>query len=71
MSKRKRWFATAPVRKLMKVSGARIVSVDGVNFLLEWLAEQATTVTKKALTLAHHAKRVKVTKGDIKLAIGL
>lgn len=54
----------------MKQNNARIVAADALNTFVEWIEGEAARVTKSALTLAHHAHRKKITKDDIKLAIG-
>jgi histone H3/H4 len=69
MAKKKRSFAWSPLRKLMKRSGANIVARNAVDLLIMDLEEIATELTKKALAFAIHAKRKKITKGDMNLAI--
>ena len=69
MAKKKRSFAWSPLRKLMKRSGASIVARDAVDTLILNLEETAMTLTKKALSFAQHAKRKKITKDDMSLAI--
>ena len=69
MAKKKRSFAWSPLRKLMKRSGANIVARNAVDLLIMDLEEIATELTKKALAFAVHAKRKKITKGDMNLAI--
>ncbi len=68
MAKR-RYFAWSPLRALMASVGAKIVSRDAVDYLIDWLEEKAIDMTKRALTFAHHAKRKKITKADISLVI--
>ncbi|MCF2140042.1 MAG: histone [Promethearchaeia archaeon] len=69
MAKKKRSFAWSPVRKLMKKSGANIVARDAVEALIIDLEKTATKLTKKALGFAKHAKRKKIAKEDMDLAI--
>jgi histone H3/H4 len=69
MAKKKRSFAWSPLRKLMKRSGANIVARNAVDLLILNLEETATKLTQKALSFAHHAKRKKITKDDMSLAI--
>ncbi|MHA1338634.1 MAG: histone [Promethearchaeota archaeon] len=69
MAKKKRSFAWSPLRKLMKKSGANIVARNAVDLLIMDLEETATKLTKKALAFAKHAKRKKITKDDMTLAI--
>jgi histone H3/H4 len=53
----------------MKHNGAIIVARDAVDELVDWMGQSAETITKTALTLTKHAKRKKVTRDDILLAI--
>jgi histone H3/H4 len=53
----------------MKHNGAVIVARDAVDELVDWMGSSAETITKSALTLTKHAKRKKVTRNDILLAI--
>jgi len=69
MAKKKRSFAWSPLRKLMKKSGANIVARNAVDLLIQDLEETASKITKKALSFAKHAKRKKITKDDMSLAI--
>jgi len=69
MAKKNSAFAWSPVRKLMKKQGASIVARDAVDLLIDNLEEVAETLTKKALSFAEHAKRKKITKDDMLLAI--
>ncbi|MHA1268222.1 MAG: histone-like protein [Candidatus Helarchaeota archaeon] len=68
MAKR-RYFSWSPLRSLMATIGAKIVARDAVDFLIEYLSEYSIDLTKRALVLAKHAGRKKITKGDIQLAI--
>jgi histone H3/H4 len=69
MAKKKRHFAWSPVRKLMRKAGAQIVARDAVELLITDLEGTAKTLTKKALGFAKHAKRKKISKDDMDLAI--
>ena len=69
MAKKKRSFAWSPLRKLMKRAGANIVARNAVDLLITDLEDVATKLTKKALGFAKHAKRKKITKEDMSLAI--
>ncbi|MHA1747395.1 MAG: histone-like protein, partial [Promethearchaeota archaeon] len=40
-----------------------------VNELVDWMSQSAETITKSALKLTKHAKRKKITKDDILMAI--
>ncbi len=66
---KKRYFAWSPLRALMASVGAKIVAREAVGYLIEWLQNTSVDLTARALVLARHAKRKKVTKGDIALAI--
>ena len=66
---KKRFFAWSPIRALMSTVGAKIVARDAVNYIIEYLTEHSINLTKSALVLAKHAKRKKITTGDIQLAI--
>ena len=69
MAKKKRSFAWSPLRKLMKKSGDNIVASNAVDLLISDLENVAQKLTKKALGFAKHAKRKKITKEDMSLAI--
>ena len=69
MAKKKRHFAWSPVRKLMRQSGAQIVARDAVELLITDLETISIKLTKKALGFAKHAKRKKISKDDLDLAI--
>jgi histone H3/H4 len=70
MAKQPKVVTRTALRRLMKVEGdAKIVSADAVLVLMDYLQEIAVSITKKALTLAKHAKRKTITKPDIKLAV--
>ena len=67
--KEEKSFAWSPLRKLMKKSGANIVARNAVDLLILNLEEVATALTQQALKFARHAKRKKITKDDMALAI--
>ena len=70
MAKTKQVITKTALRRLMKAEGnATIVALNAVLSLQEWLNDTAIEITKKALTLAKHAKRKTITKADIKLAV--
>jgi len=70
MAGEKRVITKTALRRLMKNEGnARIVALEAVISLQEFLNDQVTEITKKALALAKHAKRKTINKADIKLAI--
>jgi histone H3/H4 len=62
-------LAIAPVRDLMKDSGAKLVSKDAVMKLVEYLEGEIEALTMKASKFAKHAGRKKVMMTDINLAI--
>ena len=62
-------LAIAPVRDLMKESGAKLVAKDAVSKLVESLEPEVEELTRKAIGFAKHAGRKKVMMTDINLAI--
>ena len=69
MAKKKKTFAWSPLRALMKKAGAEIVSREAVEALLYYLEDRSKKLTGMALKFAKHAKRKKITSGDMGLAI--
>ena len=70
MAKGNKVITKTALRRLMKKEGnATIVALTAVLSLQEYLNDTAIEITKKALTLAKHAKRKTITKADIKLAV--
>ncbi len=67
----KKVFAWSPIRKLMKDNGAEMVARDAVDALIDYLEKAARSVTRKALEMTRHAKRKKLTLGDMDLAFKL
>ncbi len=63
------YISWSPIRRLMKHNGAIIVAKDAVDELVDWMGVSAEKITKTALSLTKHAKRKKITRDDIKLAI--
>lgn len=63
------YISWSPIRRLMKHNGALIVARDAVDELVDWMGKSAEKITKSALTLTKHAKRKKITRDDILLAI--
>lgn len=66
---KKRFFAWSPLRNLMAENGGKIVSREAVAFLMSHLQDEAVNITKRALVLAKHSNRKKVTQGDVELAV--
>ena len=62
-------LAWAPIRRLMKRQGATIVARDAVDLLIEHLASTVMSITESAQGFTNHAKRKKITRGDIYLAL--
>ena len=69
MAKKKYAFAWSPLRSLMSEAGAEIVSKEAVETLLYYLEDRSRKLTEMALKFARHAKRKKITTGDMELAI--
>ena len=63
------YISWSPIRRLMKHNGAVIVARAAVDELVDWMGTSAEKLTKTALTLTKHAKRKKITRNDILLAI--
>ncbi len=62
-------LAIAPVRDLMKDSGAKLVAKGAVSNLVEFLEGEVEDLTWKAIGFANHDGRKKVMLTDISLAI--
>jgi len=63
------YISWSPIRRLMKHNGALIVARTAVDELVDWMSKSAERITKSALILTKHAKRKKITRGDILMAI--
>ncbi len=61
-------LSIAPMRRLIKVSGADRVSDDAALALGEVLEEIGKSIAVRSLEYARHAGRKTVTREDIKLA---
>jgi histone H3/H4 len=68
---RKSFISKAPVRRLMKVEGADLVSEDALVLMISKLEEIATATTKKAMSLVKDEKRKRLTGPDISMAAKL
>ena len=62
-------FAWSPIRALMKRSGAEIVSRAAVDALISYLEENANQLRSRALEIARHSGRKKLTQADMDLAL--
>lgn len=62
-------FSWSPIRRLMKQQGASIVAREAVDLLIDHLEKTAYCLTEQAKSLTRHAKRKKITKEDLILAI--
>ncbi len=58
----------AAIARLMKNAGAKRVSVDAVDFMIENLEEFASDISKRAFQITQHSGRKTVMSKDIKLA---
>ncbi len=68
MSKKLR-FAKSPVREMMKNSGTQLVAKGAVELLIDHIQQAATQITRMSTLYAMHAKRKKVSRDDILLAV--
>lgn len=64
----KKYIAKAPIRRLMKDEGAKLVAEAAVDLLITKLEKTATDVTKSAIKLVKTDKRKRLTAPDIQLA---
>ena len=67
----KKAFAWSPLRELMKNNGAEIVARNAVEELISYLEEVAAQISSKALELAKHSGRKKITDNDMKIAMDM
>ncbi|MBR9679780.1 MAG: histone family protein [Candidatus Altiarchaeota archaeon] len=58
----------APMKRIVKLSGAGRVSEEAAEALRDVIEDAALEIARRAVQLARHAGRKTVTKGDIKLA---
>ena len=64
----KKYIAKAPIRRLMKDEGAKLVAEAAVDLLINKLEQTATDVTKKAIKIVKGDKRKRLTAPDIQMA---
>lgn len=69
MPKRKSELAKAPVRDIMKSTGAKMISNDAIDLMTEAAIAYIRTVSETALKLVRHGKRTKMTGDDIKFTL--
>ena len=62
------YIAKAPIRRLMKNEGAKLVAEDCITFLIEKTTKYANDLTKKAVKICKEDKRKRVTAADINAA---
>ena len=62
-------FAKRPVRGMMRHSGAQLVAKDAVELLIDHIQQAAKQLTRMSMLYAMHAKRKKVTRDDVLLAV--
>ena len=64
-SGRSSYIAKAPIRRLMKSEGAKLVAEAAVNALIEKLTKMGTDLTKSAINYVKTDKRKRITGADI------
>lgn len=62
------YIAKAPIRRLMKAEGARLVAAEALNKLIGYLEKAAADITKESIRLTKAAKRKRITALDIRNA---
>ena len=67
-AKRDAYIAKAPIRRLMKKEGARLVASGALEKLISYLEGAAADATKEAIKLTNAAKRKRITAVDIRNA---
>ena len=64
-----KYFAWNPIKKLMRSTGAEIISSESVDLMVAHLQAVAVEATNKALEFMRHANRKKLSAADIEMAI--
>jgi len=62
------YIAKAPIRRLMKAEGARLVAAEALNKLIGYLEKAAADITKESIKLTKADKRKRITALDIRNA---
>jgi len=65
------YFSRRSLYKIMRNTGAKMISANAIDILSVELEEFTKKITKKAIKLAKHAKRKKINESDIILALKL
>ena len=63
-----KYFAVAPIRRLMKKEGAHLVAIAALKKLTLFLEESGAEVTQNAIKVCKADKRKRVTASDIRNA---
>ncbi len=66
--KRESYIAKAPIRRLMKAEGARLVAAEALDKLIDYLEGAGAKITKDAIAFTKVAKRKRITAVDIRNA---
>ncbi|MCF2141589.1 MAG: NFYB/HAP3 family transcription factor subunit [Candidatus Lokiarchaeota archaeon] len=61
----KTFISKAPIRRLMREEGARLVSDDALAILIKTLEKHAVETTKKAIEIVKDDRRKRITAKDI------
>ncbi|MCK4282562.1 MAG: NFYB/HAP3 family transcription factor subunit [Candidatus Lokiarchaeota archaeon] len=62
------YIAKAPIRRLMKSQGAKLVAAEALNKLIGYLEKAAADITKESIKLTKADKRKRITALDIRNA---
>ena len=63
------FISKAPVRRLMKGEGAKLVSDEAIELLIKKIEEHGLKITKKAMSLVKDEKRKRLTAEDVTWAM--
>ncbi|MBW2973785.1 NFYB/HAP3 family transcription factor subunit [Candidatus Woesearchaeota archaeon] len=67
--KRSTIIPKAPLARIMMQSGAKRISSDALDVLVEVLEDKAMEIAAQAVKISKHAGRKTVNAGDIRLAV--